>query len=129
MDEERRSSRRDLFRLFGRTLADAATRKAPLLPGTEGGPGGAGPGAPGPGEGPFAEPSPPPGSSAPADEIPAERGSLVADLAVHPIVPGSGRRFRGEGAVEAILLARVTAEHLAAVGGDCPLCGSPLLFD
>jgi nitrite reductase/ring-hydroxylating ferredoxin subunit len=66
---------------------------------------------------------------APADEVPVEEGSLVVDLALHPVPPGTGRRFRGPGAPGAILLARVTADHAAAVTGDCPHCGGPLAFD
>lgn len=108
MAEERRASRRDLFKLIGQTLADAAGKaipEVPLAPGT-----------------PRSKP-------APAEEIPVERGMLAVDLTVHPVLPGSGRRFLGAGAPEAILLARVTPEHLAAVGGDCPHCGGPLSFD
>jgi len=105
--EERRASRRDLFRLIGRTFAEAAGKRIPALP------------------------APPPvkGPPAPADVVPVEGGRLVVDLSLHPIVPGSSRRFRGPVEGEAILLARVTAEHLAAVGGDCPHCGGPLAFD
>ncbi len=108
--EERRASRRDLFRLLGRTLADAAGKSIPPVP------------VPPP-------PLPPRSPPAPAAELPLERGRMVVDLTIHPIVPGSGKRFLGAGAPEAVLLARVTAEHLAGVGGDCPHCGGPLSFD
>jgi nitrite reductase/ring-hydroxylating ferredoxin subunit len=106
MAEERRASRRDLFRLFGRSLADAVGKKVPAVP---------------------AAPSPPP-VPVPATEVPVERERMVVDLALHPILPGTGKRFRAEGAREPILLARVTKEHLAAVSGDCPHCGGALSF-
>jgi nitrite reductase/ring-hydroxylating ferredoxin subunit len=54
---------------------------------------------------------------------------MVVDLARHPIPPGTGRRFRGTGLAQAILLARVSDDHVAAVTGDCPHCGGPLSFD
>jgi nitrite reductase/ring-hydroxylating ferredoxin subunit len=92
MADERRASRRDLFRLIGRTLADAAGKRVSAAPVRS--------------------------APAPAEELP-----------VHPIPPGFGKRFRHPGGTEAILLARVTPEHLAAVGGDCPHCGGPLSFD
>jgi len=115
MAEERRASRRDLFKLIGQTLADAAGKRIQLPPGT---------GAPSPGPAaPVKREAP-----APAAEIPVERGRMVVDLSVHPIVPGSGKRFLGAGAPEVILLARVTPEHLAGVSGDCPHCGGPLSF-
>jgi len=110
MAEERRASRRDLFKLLGQTLADAAGKAIPAVPA---------------GRAPEAPRSKP----VPAAEIPVERGMLTVDLAVHPILPGSGKRFQGAGAPEVVLLARVTPEHLAAVGGDCPHCGGPLSFD
>jgi len=65
----------------------------------------------------------------PAEEAPVEGGRLVVDLSRHPLPPGTGRRFRGTGAPGSILLARVSADHLAAVGGDCPACGGALRFD
>jgi len=108
--EERRASRRDLFRLLGRTLADAAGKRIPDAP---------------------VPPTPPLPrmASVPAAGLPLERGRMVVDLSVHPIVPGSGKRFLGAGAPEVVLLARVTPEHLAGVSGDCPHCGGPLAFD
>lgn len=109
MAEERRASRRDLFKLIGQTLADAAGRQVPVPP-------------------PPAPAAVKREAPAPAAEIPVERGRMVVDLSVHPIVPGSGKRFLGAGAPEVILLARVTPEHLAGVSGDCPHCGGPLAF-
>ncbi len=102
------SSRRDLFRLLGRPFLEAARR-----------------GAPPSGE----DPSPTaPGPPTPGEEVPVERGRLVVDLSVHPLVPGESRRFAGAGVPGTVLLARVSADHLAAVGGDCPHCGGPLAF-
>jgi nitrite reductase/ring-hydroxylating ferredoxin subunit len=97
------SSRRDLFRLLGKPFLEAARRGVPSA---------------------DEAPSPP----TPGEEVPVERGRLVVDLSVHPLVPGTGRRFLGAGAPETILLARVSADHLAAVSGDCPHCGGPLAF-
>jgi nitrite reductase/ring-hydroxylating ferredoxin subunit len=97
------SSRRELFRLLGRPFLDAARRGVPAAGG---------------------ETSP----RTPGEEVPVERGRLVVDLSVYPLVPGRSRRFAGAGAPETILLALVSADHLAAVSGDCPHCGGPLAF-
>jgi nitrite reductase/ring-hydroxylating ferredoxin subunit len=51
------------------------------------------------------------------------------DLAVHPIPPRKFRRFRGAGAPEVVLVARVNDEHLAGVSGACPRCGDGLRYD
>jgi len=108
---DRKASRRDLFRLLGRSLAEFAEEKTALPAGA--------------GKTPASRAAP----SAPAAEVPVERGRLVIDLAVHPVPVHRGRRFRGAGWEEPILVVRVTPEHYAAVSGDCPHCGGPLAFD
>jgi len=102
-EEERGASRRDLLRIFGKPFREAARR--------------AGPGG---GE----------ARSAPVagEPVPVERGRLVVDLAAFPVMAGASRRFSGPGAPGTVLLARVSADHFAAVGGDCPACGGPLSF-
>jgi nitrite reductase/ring-hydroxylating ferredoxin subunit len=62
-------------------------------------------------------------------DLPLEEGRLVVDLSLHPVVPGSGLLLVAAGLPGAVLLARVTLDHLAAVDGDCPHCGGPLVFD
>jgi nitrite reductase/ring-hydroxylating ferredoxin subunit len=105
MTEERRS-RRDLFRMFGKGFAEAAARAVPPAPGKA--------------------PRPP---AEPPAEAPVERGRLVVDLTVHPLLPGRSLRFRGEGFPRVVLVARVTPGHFAAVDGDCPCCGGALRFE
>jgi hypothetical protein len=62
-------------------------------------------------------------------EVPVERGRAVVDLALHPIPPGRDLLVIPAGATVAILLARPSAGHYAAVAGDCPLCGGDLRYD
>lgn len=112
MGEERReSSRRDLFRLFGRVVADAAGRKIPL------------PAAAAPG------PAAPPRPALPPVEAPMERARLVVDLSLHPLPPQSARRVENPGWPGPVLLVRVTPDHYAAVDADCPWCGGALAWD
>jgi len=74
-----------------------------------------------------AKPAPPP-SRRPV-EVPVERGRAVVDLAKHPVPPGKDLLLVPAGATVAILLARPSAGHYAAVAGACPLCGGDLRYD
>lgn len=104
---DRRASRRDLFRLLGRSLAEAAGEKLPAPPPSR----------------PRAAPP------APALDLPLEHGRLVLDLAAHPVPPGTARRVHAAGWPEPVLLVRVSAGHFAAVGADCPGCEGALRWD
>jgi len=107
---DRRSSRRDLFRLLGRSLAEAAGKGLPAPP-------------PARARAPRGEAPEPP------VEAPLERGRLAVDLALHPIPPGCGRRVHAAGWPEPVLLVRVSPDHLAAVTADCPHCEGELRYD
>jgi len=107
--EDRRSTRRDLLRLFGRAAAEAAGKRIPSPPKAL--------------QGAGAAPPPPP------VEVPLENARLVVDLSLHPVVPGSARRFENPGWPGPVLLVRVTADHYAAVDADCPHCGDALAWD
>lgn len=99
----RRASRRDLFRLLGRSAAGLAGEGAP-----------------------FPSPPEPPPLLV---EAPLERGRVVLDLALHPVPPGGCLRIAAAGSPEPVLLVRVSPDHFAAVSGDCPHCGGALRFD
>jgi nitrite reductase/ring-hydroxylating ferredoxin subunit len=106
---ERGASRRDLFRILGRVVADAAGRRLP------------GAGA-----------TPPPPSAPPQEpeaEAPLERARLVVDLALHPVPAQRARRFVNPAWPGPVLLVRVTMDHFAAVDGDCPHCGLALTWE
>ena len=108
---EGRSSRRDIFRLLGRTIAEAAGGKLPPVPGPRR---------------QAPSPSPPP---EPVLEVPLERGRLVVDLALHPIPPQRSRRVHAPGWPEPVLLVRVTPAHFACVTADCPHCEGAMAWE
>ena len=105
-----RSSRRDLFRLLGKTIIDAAGKRIPAaVPPPQRRPA------------PAAEPE---GTI----EVPLERGHLVVDLSLLPIPPGRSRRVTHPAWPEPVLLVRVAADHFAGVTADCPHCGGALAW-
>lgn len=105
--EEAGASRRDLFRLLGRVVADAAGARIPA---------------------PAAPPRPAPPQE-PEAEVPLERARLVVDLALHPVPAQRARRFVNPAWPGPVLLVRVTMDHFAAVDADCPHCGLALSWD
>lgn len=104
---ERRASRRDLFRLLGRTVAGAAGKR---LPG-----------------------EPPAGAALPPQEEPVEAplegGRLVVDLSRYPVPAQGDRRVHHPAWPGPVLLVRVTMDHFAAVSADCPHCDGPFRYD
>jgi hypothetical protein len=106
----RSGTRRDLFRLLGDAVTGRIADAVPGLP-AEGGP-----------EAPVR------GPAEPATEVPAAEERLVLDLAIHPLPLVKGRRFRGDGWPETVLVVRVSPDHVAAVSADCPCCGGPLAY-
>jgi nitrite reductase/ring-hydroxylating ferredoxin subunit len=114
LSEERKASRRDLFRLIGRSLAEFAeeSRPAEAIRAASDALGG-----------------PKRRQRMPATKVPVEEGHLVIDLGMQPVPINRGRRFQGIDTDLFILVVRVTPEHFAAVTADCPHCGGALKFD
>jgi hypothetical protein len=114
-------SRRDLFAIFGRGakgFKDALEEAAPALQ----------PGA-------AAKPAPAPSYERklrpPEDTLAVvsdgQSGFLV-DLRRKPIATGRSARLAGQALAEPLLAVRVHDQHVAVVGGECPVDGSDLLW-
>jgi len=56
-----------------------------------------------------------------------QRGFLV-DLRPHPIAVGTSARLAGAALAEPLLAVRVHEQHVAVVGGECPVDGSDVLW-
>ena len=99
---DERPNRRDFLRIFG----GAATGKRKPVPA-------------GPRSRPWRAPV----------AVPLEGDSAVVDLAHHPLPPGRDLLVVAGGRPGPILVGRPSADHFAAVGGDCPHCGEELHWD
>jgi hypothetical protein len=68
----------------------------------------------------------------PADETIVARlgapGEWTMDLAARPLDVGRSWRAIGEALAEPLLVVRVSASHVAVVGGECAIDGSDLLW-
>ena len=119
---ERRVSRRGLFGVFGagaKHFRDALENSARTI----------GPGSP-------AQPSAPrpaferrlrPAGDTVAATPDGQRGFL-ADLRRHPLTEGRSLRITATGLAEPLMAVRVNSEHIAVVGGECPVDGSDLIY-